>query len=430
VSDPRPRKVRRALTHVGGAITTEGDPRLAAKLAAGLEVSPVTDEEGRDPVRTHVHGFHAYPARMHPETAARLVRAFVPPGGTVLDPFCGSGTVLVEALIAGRHAVGTDLNPLAVRLARLKTRHTDEAARAAILAAAVKVAQHADARREARMGATQRLAPEDVEAFDPHVLLELDGLRDGIRTVEDLALREVLLLVLSSILVKLSRKASDTASYAAPRRIAAGFPARLFVRKTEELGRRLAAFEAARHDAPTGEHGPPREGVRIGVDDAKRLATVAPRSIDAVITSPPYVATYDYVAHHALRLRWLGIDPSPFVRGEMGARRHYARLHPREATRSWVAELSAVLRAVHRVVRPDAPVVLLMADSAVGGEPLRADALVAEAARASAFRCVARASQARPHFHGPTSAAFRRAPRAEHALLLEPVAVSHGPKAR
>lgn len=47
-----------------------------------------------------------------------LVRACCPPGGTVLDPCCGSGTTLVAALRAGRRAIGCDINPGAVRIAR------------------------------------------------------------------------------------------------------------------------------------------------------------------------------------------------------------------------------------------------------------------------------------------------------------------------
>jgi hypothetical protein len=125
-------KRRRSLTHIGGAVETTGQKDVAAVLAEALDVAPSQEPRGDqrgdsprserdDPDRFHVHGFHSYPARMHPATASRLVRGLSAEGATVLDPFCGSGTVLVEGMIAGRRMIGTDLNPLAVRLAGLKT---------------------------------------------------------------------------------------------------------------------------------------------------------------------------------------------------------------------------------------------------------------------------------------------------------------------
>jgi hypothetical protein len=359
----------------------------------------------------HVHGFHTYPARMHPVTAARLVRAVSEPGQTVLDPFCGSGTVLVEAMLAGRRARGTDLNPLAVRIARLKTSLLDAPGRAALVAQAVVVAAGADERRRTRAGATRRYPREDVEAFDPHVLLELDSLRAGIaQSAGGDGVRDGLELVLSAILVKLSRRSSDTSAARAPRRLAAGFPARLFVRKTEELAARLAEAQAL---AP-----PDAKPAQVEVDDAARLRTVAASTVDAVVASPPYVATYDYLDHHALRMRWLGLDVHAFATGEMGARRRYDRLDARAARDAWTRELTAMLRSMSRVCRAGARVALLVADSAVDGVALRGQMSVAAVAGDVGFTVVARASQARPHFHGPTVEAFRDAPRAEHAILL------------
>ena len=410
-------KQRRSLTHVGGAVQTAGDERVAAKLAEALDVAPAPEprRDGSaddDPDRAHVHGFHTYPARMHPTTAGRLIRAATAPDALVLDPFCGSGTVLVEAMIAGRRAAGTDLNPLAERLARLKTARLSPGDRDALVAGARAVAAVADERRARRAGATRRYPPEDVELFDPHVLLELDSIRSAIAGLElSSSTREALALVLSSILVKLSRRASDTSAGASPRRLAAGYPARLFIRKAEELANRIAALENLVPPEVAPAH--------VALDDAARLRTIAASTVDAIVTSPPYVATYDYLEHHALRLRWLDLDTRPFASGEIGSRRRYAPLDAAGARDAWTRELGAALRAMSRVCRKGAPIALLLADSAVQGEALRADVLLGPIARDAGLVVVARASQTRPHFHGPTARAFQDAPRAEHAIALE-----------
>jgi hypothetical protein len=251
-----------------------------------------------------------------------------------------------------------------------------------------------------------------VATFDPHVLLELDSLRAGVADLPDRATSEALGAVLSAIIVKVSRRTSDTTTHTGPRRIAAGYTAKLFVRKSEELARRLAAFEAL---LPPGA-----QPARVAVDDATRLRTVPASTVDAVVTSPPYAGTYDYVAHHALRMRWLGLDAQPLAAGEMGSRRRYAKLGgASEARASWERELASALRAMARVCRIGARVVLLVADSAVQGEALRADAAVATVAPRVGLELVARASQRRPHFHTPSQRAFERVPRAEHAILLE-----------
>lgn len=416
------RAPRRALSYVGGEIETGGDPAAAKLLAHALDVphaegtdiasAPTRDAgtptRAEDPHRAHVHGFHTYPARMHPLTASRLVEAFCAPRGIVLDPFCGSGTVLVEAAVAGRDAIGTDLNPLAVRLARCKTRLRTPEQVARLVSGAREIAAYADDRRKTRAGATRRYWQEDVELFDAHVLLELDGLRAGIEQASDVESRADLQLVLSAILVKMSKKRGDTSERTAPARLAAGYPARLFVKKTEELGRRFCDLARL---VPS-----PHPRASVALDDATALRTV--HKCSAIITSPPYVATYDYVAHHALRMRWLGIDARAFEAGEIGARRRYAAMSPEEARAAWRDELGAFLRASSRVLPPGAPLVLLMADSAVGKQALRAEEIVADIAEACRFLPVARASQRRAHFHGPTLAAFAKVPRAEHALLL------------
>ena len=72
------------------------------------------------------HGLHQYPARMHPEIAKRLIAKFTSKkSDLVFDPFMGSGTVLVEAMLHGNNSIGIDLNPFAVLLSNVKTTPLD-----------------------------------------------------------------------------------------------------------------------------------------------------------------------------------------------------------------------------------------------------------------------------------------------------------------
>ena len=67
------------------------------------------------------HDLYRYPARFSPMFARAAIEAFTQPGDTILDPFTGGSTSLVEALALGRNAVGVDISQLAVFLARVKT---------------------------------------------------------------------------------------------------------------------------------------------------------------------------------------------------------------------------------------------------------------------------------------------------------------------
>ena len=71
--------------------------------------------------QTFTHGLHPYPARMVPSIARKLILRYSSHGDLVYDPFCGSGTSLVEGTLAGRRVLGVDLNPFAVLLSKAKT---------------------------------------------------------------------------------------------------------------------------------------------------------------------------------------------------------------------------------------------------------------------------------------------------------------------
>ena len=75
----------------------------------------------RAPVEGLTHGFYRYPARFSPVLARTMIEHFTKPGDTVLDPFVGGGTSLVEARALGRNAIGVDISSLAIFISRVKT---------------------------------------------------------------------------------------------------------------------------------------------------------------------------------------------------------------------------------------------------------------------------------------------------------------------
>src|SRR5581483_10779527 len=80
-------------------------------------------EGARDsnPVSGFTHNFYRYPARFSPAFVRAAIETFTAPGDTILDPYMGGGTSLVEALVLGRHAVGIDISQLAEFVATVKT---------------------------------------------------------------------------------------------------------------------------------------------------------------------------------------------------------------------------------------------------------------------------------------------------------------------
>jgi len=71
--------------------------------------------------KIYTHCFHSYPAMMIPQIANRLIRLYGKNSENLFDPYCGTGTSLVEASLSGMNAFGTDLNPLARLIAKTKT---------------------------------------------------------------------------------------------------------------------------------------------------------------------------------------------------------------------------------------------------------------------------------------------------------------------
>jgi len=386
---------RRPLSNVGGPVRTRGRADIAAVLAQALRATETADRDSL------THGFHTYPARMHRAIPATLVSELGRPGQLVLDPFCGSGTVLLEAMAAGRDAVGVDISPLALRIARVKCELRDGASRERFVASLRAVAQASEQRVRARVPVKADLGPRDRQWYSGHVLKELAGLLEEIRKVELEPDRQALEMVFSAIVVKFSRQRADTSQEQTKKRIRKGLATEFFERKGRELVERWAALEAA--VPATGR-------ARIYEGDARNLDRVLPRRMRTplVITSPPYGGTYDYAELIARRCAWLGISVERMRQKELGARRD---LRKDTDAAAWDQQLVAALAAMSRVTTPRAILVLLLGDGQAGSRRLPADEQVGRLVESAGLGVLASASQRRLDRLGGR-------PRSEHLIAL------------
>src|SRR6266480_5020372 len=67
------------------------------------------------------HDYHRYPAKFIPQLAERLIKENSKSEDLICDPFMGSGTTLLEAMLNSRRAYGSDINPVSVLISRAKT---------------------------------------------------------------------------------------------------------------------------------------------------------------------------------------------------------------------------------------------------------------------------------------------------------------------
>ena len=197
---------------------------------------------------------------------------------------------------------------------------------------------------------------------------------------------------------------ADARARLVERALGKGNPSRLFARKTEELARGMAAFAAA---VPRGT---PPPDVRLG--DARKLSHVADRSVDVILTSPPYLGTYDYAQQHERRFGWLGVDASRFVETEIGARRRSR--DAADALGDWQRDVDAFVAEFARVLKKGALAFVAIGDSAVGTRAIAGDAAIRAAAERAHLHVLANAAEERPNFYRHAGGETRR----EHLLLI------------
>jgi SAM-dependent methyltransferase len=400
VGSSKPIKQRRAFSSLVGAVSTAGDATAGRALAALFKV-----ETHR--ARALTHGFHSYAGRMHPTMARGAIERWSAPGGRVLDPFCGSGTVLVEAMSLGRASYGIDASPLAVMIAGVRSTVLDAGERHRLVEAARQIAEESGERaRKRRRPEIPPWAAKEKDRFAPHVALELFGLRELVMGTPNDEIGSALRLCFSSMLVKFMRAGPEAPRDGESKRIGRGVPSSFFARRAVELASNLDILEK------TTPPGTPQPIVRLG--DARGYPEVRADSVDLIVSSPPYAGTYDYSYQHDTRFTWLGLGQKRFEEAQLGGRARGLGVNPKdwlEGRRRWLGEMG-------RVLRHGGHAVLIVGDGVVGERHEDAAESLSEEAPRARLTAVARASQERPMRDSRLRELLGDQRRHEHIVLL------------
>ena len=163
------------------------------------------DWDFTDASQDSLASIHPYPARFIPDIPRELISGLgCDKGAVILDPFCGSGTTLLEAQRAGFESVGIDLNPIACLISSVKTKELPPE----FLPVAHDVYEQAKNTFDGYVDIPT--IPNLDHWFKPDVQKALSSLLTHIDEQSDVNLKNALKLALSSIIVRVSNQESDT----------------------------------------------------------------------------------------------------------------------------------------------------------------------------------------------------------------------------
>jgi DNA modification methylase len=250
--------------------------------------------------REGIHGLHLYPAMMAPPIARRLIGELTNRGDIVLDPFCGSGTVLAEAVLLGRETIGYDINPLALLVAKVKTTpiHPDELKKALESIeriASVIIPEYADMPEFTNMGFW----------FKPEVIADLSRLKNALDHLQDEDVNRFFKLVFARTVRQVSNtKGNEFKLVRIPEEKLRLFKPNVFVLFKMNALKCIGIMEQLYLNTKSiTPH------VEIHYHDSRHRLPLD-RNVDLMLTSPPYGDSRTTVAYgqfSRLALQWLGM---------------------------------------------------------------------------------------------------------------------------
>jgi DNA modification methylase len=250
--------------------------------------------------KTYTHGFHTYPAMFIPQVARKLIVTFSEQGETIADIFCGSGTTLVEAKLLNRHAIGVELNPLAVLIAKVKTTPISFDL---LKCGYVQLLEHYQRIKEP-------LIPQFSNIdfwFSAQMISELARLRQAIFDIQSEEIKNFFLVGFSEIVRKASYTKHDEFKLVRDKEKSKnGIRVDILNEFKIVTERNILSMKEFHKDANA------HITVKILNCDSTQPYDIPPESIDFILTSPPYGDSRTTVAYgqfSRLSAQWLGLLP-------------------------------------------------------------------------------------------------------------------------
>lgn len=321
-----------------------------------------------------LEALHPYPAKFIPDIPGALLdNLTLPYGTTVLDPFVGSGTTLVEAQRRGLRSIGIDLNPIACLITRVKTsplpRDFEEILENVL----------------AQVLNTKRTSVPNIPNldhwFEKAIQIEIARIVWAIENAPTTC-RDIFRLALSSILVRVSKQDSDTRYAAVEKNIEASQVPTFFATACRRVAAALRKRDYSLADAKV-----------IEGDTLVVCSSEINTSIGAVITSPPYPNAYEYWLYHKYRMFWLGYDPLDVKAREIGARAHFFKANHHTAD-NFVGQMEKTFALIDSVLIPGGHASFVVGRSRIHGEIIDNAKIIENVASELQFKTVYKVERA------------------------------------
>lgn len=272
------------------------------------------------------HNIHRYSGKFIPQIAKSVIELFTEEGDTVFDPYLGSGTTALEAIVAKRKSVGVDLNPLAILISKVKTtvipREKLEIFRQELMESINSVCGGQLSIFSCKYSPSIDKPEDSARYYDEwnkkwyqdHILRQLIMIYSVIESVDDIELRQIAQIAFSDIL----RKSSNASSR---------YPNVMYDKNHKEKPLPMKSFIDSFVDLIDKLINTSNEIGNFNISNKVELCnnTHLPymnNCMDAVITHPPYVAAVPYAEYGCLSLEWLGYNSKELDAEITGGKRH------------------------------------------------------------------------------------------------------------